>query len=129
MLDLFKAARGGFVPLPPRGRLSIIHADDLARLLLALAIRDPGRVILEADDGAEGGWTHGAFARAIGAAVGHRVAVLSPHPGRLRAEVDAQAFGLDDVASTAFRQTVQRLHRLLFEEASVSVPVAGLEVA
>lgn len=70
MLDLFKAARTGLVPLPPAGRLSIIHVDDLARLLLSLAAPDaPKRVLYEPDDGNIGGYTHKQFARAIGTAV------------------------------------------------------------
>lgn len=82
MLDLFKAARGGFVPLPPRGRLSIIHADDLARLLLALAAPDaPHRILLEPDDGQPRGYSHKEFARAIGAAVERRpLSVSIPAP-------------------------------------------------
>lgn len=73
MLDLFKAARGGFVPLPPGGRLSIIHADDLARLLLALAHpAAPHRLLVEPDDGQPGGYSHKEFAQAIGAAVDRR---------------------------------------------------------
>jgi len=76
MRDMFRIAKFGLALLPPPGRMSVIEVSDLARLLLALAVRDPGQVILEADDGAEGGWTHGAFARAIGAAVGRRVLPL-----------------------------------------------------
>ena len=30
MLELFRMAKRGFVLLPPQGRLSLIHADDLA---------------------------------------------------------------------------------------------------
>lgn len=71
--DVFRMARMGLALLPPPGRMSVIHADDLARLLLALAGTDPGRLILEPDDGVEGGWTHDAFARAVGAAVGQKV--------------------------------------------------------
>ena len=36
-LELFKMAKSGLILLPPRGRLSLIHFDDLARLLLVLA--------------------------------------------------------------------------------------------
>ena len=36
-LELFKMARLGLMLMPPDGRLSLIHAKDLARLLLALA--------------------------------------------------------------------------------------------
>ncbi len=35
MLDLFRMARRGLVPLPPGGRLSVISVADLCRLLLA----------------------------------------------------------------------------------------------
>ena len=79
ILELFKAARWGVVPMPPPGRASIVHVDDLARLLLALA-RPPdpllGAVthrIFEPDDGREGGWQHARLARAIGRAVGKSV--------------------------------------------------------
>lgn len=71
-LDLFRFARRGIMLLPPRGRLSLIAADDLVRLLLALATGDAPRTILEADDGTAG-WTHAAYARMIGDAVGRRI--------------------------------------------------------
>jgi len=73
MLDLFKLAKRGLALLPPGGHMSAIHADDLARLLIALAQSDSGRVILEPDDGVEGGWTHEAFSRAVGDAVGRKI--------------------------------------------------------
>ena len=76
MRDMFRVAKLGLALLPPPGKMSVIEVTDLARLLLALVADDPGRVILEADDGAEGGWTHIDFARAIGAAVGRRVLPL-----------------------------------------------------
>ena len=82
-LELFRMARLGLIVVPPRGRLSLLHVDDLARLLLALA--DPGApsgVIIEADDGTPGGWTHRDFARALGAAVGRKPAIV-PAPGAL----------------------------------------------
>jgi len=77
MRDMFRMARFGIAVLPPPGKISLIEVGDLARLLLALVATDPGRVILEPDDGVEGGWTHDAFARAIGAAVGQRVLPLA----------------------------------------------------
>ena len=77
MRDMFRIARFGLALLPPPGRMSVIEVSDLARLLLALATNDAGRIVLEVDDGAEGGWTHDAFARAIGAAVGQRVLPLA----------------------------------------------------
>lgn len=73
MLDLFKLAKRGLALLPPGGKMSAIHADDLARLLIALAESDPGRIIIEPDDGIHGGWTHEGFARAVGEAVGRPV--------------------------------------------------------
>ena len=70
-LDLFKMARGGQIFMPPAGRLSLIHVDDLAALLLALAAPDgPTGLLLEPDDGREGGWTHREFGDALGEAVG-----------------------------------------------------------
>jgi nucleoside-diphosphate-sugar epimerase len=69
--------------LPPHGRVSLIHVDDLSRLLLALAQSDePSRVVLEPDDGRNGGWTHKELAKAIGAAVGKANLSLSM-PGKM----------------------------------------------
>ncbi len=83
MLELFKAASLGLMPLPPSGRLSLIHADDLGRLLLALAEPGaPSKVIYEPDDHQPGGYTHRAFAQAIGAAL-ERNPVLLPLPAGL----------------------------------------------
>ena len=95
MLELFRAARFGVLPMPPAGRLSLIHVDDLARLLLALAGQDTGRAIYEPDDGTPGAWTHTGFARAIGTAVGRRVLPLSLPAGvlRLGARLDRLARG------------------------------------
>jgi len=77
-LDMFKMARNGFVLLPPDGRISVIEVSDLARLLLALVPSGETRAQLyEADDGKEGGWTHKAFGKAIGWAVGHNVTAVS----------------------------------------------------
>jgi nucleoside-diphosphate-sugar epimerase len=75
-LELFRFARRGVVPLPPKGRMSVIHADDMARLVIALAESDATHAFHEADDGLPDGWSHKGFARAIGAAVGKRVATV-----------------------------------------------------
>lgn len=81
LLEVFRAAaRVGVVPLPPRGRASLVHADDLARLLVVLAERPGDGRIVEPDDGAP--LTHPELARAIGRAVGRRVLPL-PLPGAL----------------------------------------------
>lgn len=77
-LELFKMARRRMVFLPPEGKLSLIHVDDLARLLLALAAPDaPSELLLEPDDARPGGWTHREFGKALGRAVGRRVMTLS----------------------------------------------------
>jgi nucleoside-diphosphate-sugar epimerase len=81
IFELFKAARWGFVPMPPPGRTSIIHVEDLARLLLMLADAPGGDAdIYEPDDGQPGGWAHGQLAQAIGEAMGRRV--WAPHVPR-----------------------------------------------
>ena len=91
MLDLFRAAKWGVVPLPPGGATSIIHADDLARLLVALASSNAAptkKKTYEPDDGREGGWSHKELAQAIGRAMGKR-SVFAPHLPR--AVLDAAA--------------------------------------
>jgi len=47
--------------------------------------------------------------------VGNRILLLSPHPGRVRAELNSHAYGLDSVGSGDFRASVARIHRLLFD--------------
>lgn len=85
ILELFKMAARGIVLLPPHGRLSVIHVDDLARLLLALIDPEcPANLLVEPDDGREGGWTHEAFGQALGRAVGRRVVTLSMPRSMLR---------------------------------------------
>ena len=89
--EMFRSARMGFVPLPPGGASSIIHVDDLARLLLTLVDAPPAlvrRQIFEPDDGREGGWSHKELAKAIGAAVGRRV--FAPHLPRAVLETAAR---------------------------------------
>jgi len=93
MLDLFRAAKWGVVPLPPGGATSIIHSDDLARLLVALAATDASptrKKIYEPDDGREGGWSHKELAQAIGRAMG-RAVVFAPHLPRKVLEAAAAA--------------------------------------
>ncbi|MGB7373678.1 NAD-dependent epimerase/dehydratase family protein [Pontixanthobacter sp.] len=74
MLELFKAAKLGFIPLPPGGATSMIHVDDLAQLLVALIPTSPKtrRRNFEPDDGRAGGWSYAEMAGAIGAAVGRK---------------------------------------------------------
>ncbi len=93
MLDLFRAAKWGVVPLPPGGATSIIHAYDLAGLLVALAGSNAAptkKKMYEPDDGREGGWSHKELAQAIGQAVGKR-AVFAPHLPRTVLDAAATA--------------------------------------
>lgn len=76
MFDLFRAARWGVVPMPPPGRASVIHVDDLARLLLDCLggnATESVQAIFEPDDGRPGGWPHHELAQAIGQAMGRKV--------------------------------------------------------
>lgn len=81
--EMFRLARWGIMPVPPReGRASIIHVDDLARLLLALVPGDEevSHQVFEPDDGRKHGWSHYELARAVGWAMGRRPWVV--HLGR-----------------------------------------------
>jgi nucleoside-diphosphate-sugar epimerase len=90
-LELFRMAKLGVMLMPLRGHLSLIHVDDLARLLIALAdYNAPSGTLIEADDGKKGGWTHREFAKAIGIAIGTKPTIVSS-PGivlRLAARAD-----------------------------------------
>ena len=82
MLEMFRAARWGVLPMPPPGRVSVVHVHDLARLLLAL-VPPSGELthkVFEPDDGRDDGWSHRELARAIGWAMGKRPWV--PHLSR-----------------------------------------------
>ena len=85
-LELFRMAKARLMLLPPKGRVSLIHVDDLARLLLGLAAsNEPSQVIFEPDDDRPNGWSHKEFAQAIGQAVGRRNLALSLPAPVLRA--------------------------------------------
>ncbi|WP_407529771.1 ABC transporter ATP-binding protein [Methylobacterium oryzisoli] len=57
--------------------------------------------------------------------VGNRVALLSPHPGRVRGEYNSHAFDLASVGGDAFQAAVRRLHERLFDTDSAAPgPVA-----
>jgi NitT/TauT family transport system ATP-binding protein len=49
--------------------------------------------------------------------VGNRILVLSPRPGRVRAELNSHQFGLQSLGSGEFQAQASRIHHLLFEEA------------
>ena len=76
--ELFRMARRGFILLPPEGRLSLIHVDDLCSLLLALAEPvAPKGLLVEPDDGRHGGWTHRQFGQALGKALNRKVRTIA----------------------------------------------------
>jgi nucleoside-diphosphate-sugar epimerase len=84
-LEMFKLARRGVVPVPPPGRSSLIHVQDLAELLVALlpGREEVSRRMFEPDDGHQGGWSHRELARVIGWAVGRRPWVVHLSRGAL----------------------------------------------
>jgi NitT/TauT family transport system ATP-binding protein len=49
--------------------------------------------------------------------VGNRILLLSPHPGRVRAELNSHQFDLRSAGSAEFQAANERIHRLLFGEA------------
>ena len=77
-LELFRMAKRGFVALPPRGRFSVIHVEDLCRLTLHV-VDKPETVgaIYEPDDGREDGWDNRHFARTLGRLFGKRATTLA----------------------------------------------------
>ena len=76
-LDLFRMARRGLVALPPGGRFSVIHVEDLCRLILDLLDADESwSEVYEPDDGTPAGWEHRHFARTLGRAFGKRATTI-----------------------------------------------------
>ena len=61
--------------------------------------------------------------------LGSRVLLLSPHPGRVRAELNAQAHSLHSQGSAAFQAATRRIHDLLFDQASARAGEAERRVA
>ena len=58
--------------------------------------------------------------------VGNRILLLSPHPGRVRAELGSGQFTLASSGSAAFQGAASRIHRLLFGQppADQRAPIA-----
>ncbi|AJG24037.1 ABC transporter ATP-binding protein [Cupriavidus basilensis] len=54
--------------------------------------------------------------------VGSRILLLSPHPGRVRAELNSHQFDLASQGGAQFQATAQRIHHLLFDEAPHPAP-------
>jgi len=53
--------------------------------------------------------------------VGNRILLLSPHPGRVRAEINSHQFGLHSAGGAEFQATASRIHHLLFGEGAAHV--------
>ena len=47
--------------------------------------------------------------------IGSRILLLSPHPGRVRAELNSHQFSLASQGGAEFQQAAQRIHTMLFE--------------
>lgn len=58
--------------------------------------------------------------------VGNRILLLSPHPGRVRAEVHSHQYDLHSLGGVDFQQSARRIHRLLFNEGQT--PETGKEL-
>jgi NitT/TauT family transport system ATP-binding protein len=51
--------------------------------------------------------------------VGNRILLLSPHPGRVRAELNSHQYSQDSFGRSDFQRSVARIHHLLFEQTEV----------
>jgi NitT/TauT family transport system ATP-binding protein len=56
--------------------------------------------------------------------VGNRILLLSPHPGRVRAELNCHQFGLHSAGSAEFQAAAARIHGLLFDAPTPIVAAA-----
>ncbi|KJK21859.1 sulfonate ABC transporter ATP-binding protein [Burkholderiaceae bacterium 16] len=54
--------------------------------------------------------------------VGSRILLLSPHPGRVRAELNSHQYDLASQGGAEFQATAQRIHHLLFDEPPHAAP-------
>jgi nucleoside-diphosphate-sugar epimerase len=123
-LELFRMAKLGLMLMPPKGRVSVVHVDDLARLLLALVPEDaPSKLLIEPDDGKAGGWTHREFARALGEAVGTRPAILSSPGVLLRIAARADQLLRRDKAKLTVDRAAYFSHRNWVVEPKRAAPV------
>ncbi|UUQ67434.1 ABC transporter ATP-binding protein [Pseudomonas fuscovaginae UPB0736] len=64
--------------------------------------------------------------------VGNRILLLSPHPGRVRAEIHSHQYDLHSLGGTAFQESARRIHRLLFDEtpqAETELDFADIRIA
>ncbi|MBH9419550.1 ABC transporter ATP-binding protein [Pseudomonas aeruginosa] len=61
--------------------------------------------------------------------VGNRILLLSPHPGRVRAEVHGHPFGLHSLGGEPLQAAARRIPRLLFDEGGEPPAAATLDFA
>ncbi|MGN3335103.1 ABC transporter ATP-binding protein [Pseudomonas aeruginosa] len=61
--------------------------------------------------------------------VGNRILLLSPHPGRVRAEVHGHPFGLHSLGGELLQAAARRIHRLLFDEGGEPTAAERLDFA
>lgn len=61
--------------------------------------------------------------------VGNRILLLSPHPGRVRAEINSHQYNLHSLGGAQFQHAAQRIHRLLFDEAHAGTDEQPLNFA
>ncbi|GGU82469.1 sulfonate ABC transporter ATP-binding lipoprotein [Pseudomonas laurentiana] len=59
--------------------------------------------------------------------VGNRILLLSPHPGRVRAEIHSHQYGLHSLGGSEFQASARRIHRLLFDEEQAQNQVFDLD--
>lgn len=77
--ELLRVARRGILPVPPKGRASLIHVRDLAAVLVALCGKAGDAhsgAIWEVDDNHPNGLSHPQLAAALGRALGRKVRAL-----------------------------------------------------
>ncbi len=125
MAEMFRAAKLGVVPVPPAGATSVIHAADLARLLLAAAGgsgADWLHKVFEPDDGRPGGWPHPALARAIGTAMGRRVWAPSLPAAVLRGAARLDRLARGDKARLTPDRASYMLHPDWVSSPALAVP-------
>ncbi|NWA04989.1 ABC transporter ATP-binding protein [Pseudomonas gingeri] len=64
--------------------------------------------------------------------VGNRILLLSPHPGRVRAEIHSHQYDLHSLGGAAFQASARKIHRLLFDEtpqAETELDFADIRIA
>ena len=59
--------------------------------------------------------------------IGSRTIVLSPHPGRVRADLNCSRFSFESQSSTEFAQLKGRIDRMLFGDGATRMPEVGHE--